>query len=241
MTADEWEASDDALEMLKAVRGKWRDQAALQQALQRYYLACCRAVWPLLPHPRTRRGVEAAERYLDGLASAEDLDRADRDAQWAAHDVESGVYPDIDAARAQAAEALSSGRLRLAPPVDDGSGAPRRHPLNEAAWFAAHAVGYRHDKYMKVRERWYARFHSARLLRCVFANPFRRPTMLPAWRTGDVVGLARGIDEDRAYDRMPLLGDALMDAGADEQLLVHARADGHVRGCWLVDLVLSKE
>jgi hypothetical protein len=63
----------------------------------------------------------------------------------------------------------------------------------------------------------------------------------PRWRTADVVGLARGIGEDRAYDRMPLLGDALMDAGADEQLLAHARAEGHVPGCWLVDLVLGRE
>jgi hypothetical protein len=42
---------------------------------------------------------------------------------------------------------------------------------------------------------------------------------------------------------MPILADALMDAGsADEQILAHCRGDGpHVRGCWVVDLVLENK
>jgi hypothetical protein len=65
----------------------------------------------------------------------------------------------------------------------------------------------------------------------------------PRWRTSDTLGLARGIYEERAFDRMPLLADALMDAGCDdEQVLSHCRSEGpHVRGCWVVDLVLGKE
>jgi hypothetical protein len=56
------------------------------------------------------------------------------------------------------------------------------------------------------------------------------------------MGLALGIDADGAYDRLPLLADALMDAGCDdEQLLAHARTKGRVRGCWLVDLVLGRK
>jgi hypothetical protein len=45
--------------------------------------------------------------------------------------------------------------------------------------------------------------------------------------------LARGIYEDRAFDRLPLLGDALMDAGCDnDDILAHCRSDGpHTRGC----------
>jgi hypothetical protein len=81
------------------------------------------------------------------------------------------------------------------------------------------------------------------LIRDIFGNPFRPVAFDPRWRTADAVGLARGIYEDRAFDRLPLLADALMDAGcADEQVLSHCRSDGpHVRGCWVVDLVLSKE
>jgi hypothetical protein len=81
------------------------------------------------------------------------------------------------------------------------------------------------------------------LIRDIFGNPFRPVAFDPRWRTADAVGLARGIYEDRAFDRLPLLADALMDAGcADEQVLSHCRSEGpHVRGCWVVDLVLGKE
>jgi hypothetical protein len=80
-------------------------------------------------------------------------------------------------------------------------------------------------------------------LRDLFANPFRPVAFDPRWRTEDTFGLARGIYEGRAFDRLPLLADALMDAGcADEQVLSHCRSEGpHVRGCWVVDLVLGKE
>ena len=80
-------------------------------------------------------------------------------------------------------------------------------------------------------------------LRCVFGKPFRPVAFDPRWRTSDVLGLARGIDDERGFDRLPILADALMDAGCDgEEILAHCRSDGqHVRGCWVVDLVLGKQ
>jgi len=82
----------------------------------------------------------------------------------------------------------------------------------------------------------------AAILRCVSGNPFRPVAFDVRWRTADVLGLARGIYEDRAFDRMPLLADALMDTGCDsDDILSHCRSEGpHVRGCWVVDLVLGK-
>jgi hypothetical protein len=81
------------------------------------------------------------------------------------------------------------------------------------------------------------------LIRCIFGNPFRPVAFDSRWRTEDVLGLARGIYEDRAFDRLPLLADALMDAGCDDQqVLGHCRSEGpHARGCWVVDLALGKE
>jgi hypothetical protein len=58
------------------------------------------------------------------------------------------------------------------------------------------------------------------------------------------VALATGIYEERAFDRMPILADALEDAGCDNtDIIAHCRdpKGGHVRGCWVVDLVLGKE
>jgi hypothetical protein len=76
----------------------------------------------------------------------------------------------------------------------------------------------------------------------IFGNLFGPTEFDPRWRTSDVVGLAQAVYEDRVFDRLPILGDALMDAGCDdEQVLAHCRSDGpHVRGCWLVDLILNK-
>jgi hypothetical protein len=81
------------------------------------------------------------------------------------------------------------------------------------------------------------------LLRDLFGNPFRRVAFDPAWRTPTVVSLARGVYADRAFDRLPVLADALMDAGCtDADVLDHCRAPGpHARGCWVVDRVLGKE
>jgi hypothetical protein len=81
------------------------------------------------------------------------------------------------------------------------------------------------------------------MVRCIFGNPFRPTTFDPRWRTSDTVGLARGIYEEPTFDRLPLFGDALMDAGCDDEaILAHCRSEGpHVRGCWVVDLVLGKE
>jgi hypothetical protein len=87
-----------------------------------------------------------------------------------------------------------------------------------------------------------ARALQARLLVCLFGlRPFRPIAFDPDWRTVDAVGVARAIYDDRAFDRLPILADALMDAGcADEQVLAHCRSDGpHARGCWVVDLVLG--
>ena len=83
----------------------------------------------------------------------------------------------------------------------------------------------------------------AALVRDIFGNPFRPVEFDPRWRTADVIGLARPIYDDRAFDRLPLLADALMEAGCDnDEVIAHCRSAGpHVRGCWVVDLVLGKE
>jgi hypothetical protein len=77
----------------------------------------------------------------------------------------------------------------------------------------------------------------------MFSNPARPPEFDPTWLSSDVVALARGIYDERAFDRMPILADALQDAGYDNtDILTHCRGPGpHVRGCWVVDLVLGRE
>jgi hypothetical protein len=86
---------------------------------------------------------------------------------------------------------------------------------------------------------------NAALLRDVLGNPFRPVRVDPSWRLwndGTVVKIAQGIYEERAFDRLPILHDALLDAGCDcMDILTHCRSVGpHERGCWVVDLVLGK-
>jgi hypothetical protein len=80
------------------------------------------------------------------------------------------------------------------------------------------------------------------LLREIVDNPFRPVTLNPAWLTSTVVALATGINSEKAFDRMPILADALQDAGCDkEDILIHLQGPGpHVKGCWALDLILGK-
>jgi hypothetical protein len=84
--------------------------------------------------------------------------------------------------------------------------------------------------------------HSATLLRCIFGNPFRPVTFSDSWRYETAVALATNIYAERAFDRLPILADALEDAGCDDaDVLNHLRGPGpHARGCWVVDGVLGK-
>jgi hypothetical protein len=82
-----------------------------------------------------------------------------------------------------------------------------------------------------------------RVLRDIFGNPFRPVAPDPGWRTSTVVALAQQMYEYRDFAAVPVLADALQDAGCDHpDVLDHCRGPGpHGRGCWVVDLVLGKE
>ena len=89
----------------------------------------------------------------------------------------------------------------------------------------------------------------ARVLREIVGNAFTPPRFEPAWRTDDIVALARGIFEERAFDRMVILADALLDADCDEEaVLRHCRGTEvgvkeppqHIRGCWVIELILNR-
>jgi hypothetical protein len=83
------------------------------------------------------------------------------------------------------------------------------------------------------------------LLRDIIGNPFRPPPALhPAWLSsndGAVRKLAEAIYGDRRFGDLPVLADALEDAGCiDPTLLAHCRGGDHVRGCWVLDLLLGR-
>ncbi len=79
-----------------------------------------------------------------------------------------------------------------------------------------------------------------RLTLILFSEPPRYITMYPNWRTSTVIALATSIHSEKAFDRIPILADALQDAGCDnEHILNHCREiREHDTNCWVVDLVI---
>lgn len=108
-----------------------------------------------------------------------------------------------------------------------------------AVLFANTRLGAGHRTDLRDRER----SAQAGVLRDVLGNPFRPAALDRSWLTSTVAALARGVYRERAFERLPILADALQDAGCeDDQVLTHCRDEAapHVRGCWVVDLLLGK-
>ena len=89
------------------------------------------------------------------------------------------------------------------------------------------------------------RWGQAALLRRIIGCPFRSVSLDPAWLTwhdGLLVWMAQRIYDSRGFSDMPVLADMLEEAGCtDKDILSHCRSGGeHVRGCWVVDLLLSR-
>jgi hypothetical protein len=248
MTEAKWNSSLDVRRLLPVLRKQWRgDQETLEKKLHRYYVACCRAIWQLLPQQGSREGVEVAERYLEGEATREELRKVDYEVEGAAFNLDYNGNPRDIRLWVQAARAISKNKLRaMLHPVE----AVSRELLTKAAYFVDFAVVY---PGMKEKNPWAGDmiwagcdpFLSAPLLREMFGNPFHPSGIDPSWLSwngGTVVHLAQGIYDERAFDRLPILADALEDAGCpDVGILAHCRGPGpHARGCWVVDLLLGK-
>jgi hypothetical protein len=83
-----------------------------------------------------------------------------------------------------------------------------------------------------------------KLIRDLF--PYRYPEIKEGWfcwNEGTILKLAEAIYDDRAFDRLPILADALEEAGCQNAaILGHCRQQGavHVRGCWVVDVLTGR-
>jgi hypothetical protein len=196
---------------------------------------------------RSRRAIEVAERYADGLASPQDVRAAQGDAEHAVRALHAdwphlcrrwrettGSGPNAaggavnpDCALAAALAAMHATAPTLYDPAEE---VPERSSLYSLLDDVGEAPG---DGWKPLGGR----------LRDIVGNPFRPVSVEPSWRASPVLDLARSIYDERAFDRLPILADALEDAGCtNADILGHCRGGGdHVRGCWVVDLVLGKQ
>jgi hypothetical protein len=80
------------------------------------------------------------------------------------------------------------------------------------------------------------------LLREIFGSPSRPASAHSPWLTSTAVSLAERVYATQDFSALPILADALQDAGCENaEVLEHCRGGGeHVRGCWVIDLVLGR-
>jgi hypothetical protein len=211
VTEAEWLACPDPRLSLVFLEGK-----ASERKARLFACGVGRSLWPYLGDHRSRRVVEVAEMNADNLATAAELARAEDAVLGAVRGTASRVAAWVGNHGPWQAARMVMVTLRQA-----------QTEIDAKSW----------------RERLAGR--ALRILRCVFANPFRPATVSSAWLTwqdGLLVSMARQIYETRNFADMPILADALEEAGCtDADILNHCRQPGeHVRGCWVVDLLLGK-
>lgn len=223
MTEREWLACAGPDPMLEFL---WRK--AGDRKLRLFQVACCRRVWDSMPED-CREAVLVAERFADGEAGDGRRRAAQKRMARCPNPADLLEVNARDAAlRANEKTVGRSGRSFLGVAVVAGEAASR---AAGGRGKAAYKAAYRAEEEAE-----------ARLLRCIAGNPFRPVALDPAWLTSTVMELARGIYAERAFDRLPILADALQDAGCGSaDVLTHCREPGpHARGCWVVDLLMGK-
>jgi hypothetical protein len=229
VTEQEWFECTDPFRKLCLFRGRLRTNG-YNRTIRLFACACCRHVWEHLVDERSRHAVEVAERHADGEATDDELIEALTGAREAHQQVfgDSGPCMELAAVYVAADTPFYAARN-----VIEESAQPR--------W---------NERPIHPGRRWKGTTADAKVTRAqimllhdIFNNPFRPVIIDPSWLTPNVIRLAHAIYDDRDFDGLPILSDALEEAGCqDSDLLGHCRGPGpHVRGCWVIDLLLGKK
>jgi hypothetical protein len=248
MTEAEWLACADPERMLNFL-----GEQASKRKRRLFEVACCRRIGHLLVHEVSRETVDVTERNADGLAGEVALvaTRKKAEAVYSALiDQASNGYEhekSWEPVRITVGGVCVDGRAAVVAAVEvcgyDGEDGTE-WSAHRIGMFAAQAIAWDRsaDRFLHEETEQKERAVQAALLRDLCGNPFFPVRVDPAWRTGTVAALAETLYDDRAFDRLPILADALEDAGCtDPAILDHCRGPGpHVRGCWVVDLILGK-
>ena len=224
MTEAEWLACPDPQRMLEFLRGK-----ASERKLRLFACGCCyrlHDLWGMMGG--CLEAVEFANRYADGGATREDLKLAQDDLSNI-----DDYYGSSEEIRFHALDCVTA------------------IPLGDVNGLANRIIEYFEHHHHFTEAELEAEQEAERVLQCeilreFFGNPFRSMAVEPSWLTrydGTVPGLAQAIYDEGAFDRLPVLADALEETGCtNPDILGHCRGPGpHVRGCWVVDLLLGKK
>jgi hypothetical protein len=217
MTEDQWLGSTNPVAMLEFARRK-----VSPRKVRLFACACCRLVWHRLSDERSRRAVRTAERFADGEVSEKILSRDENEA-WK----------------------LVAGVTERTP----------RQFANLIAWQASFRITEANPenfihRVLRASDDQETPTSVANLLREVCGNPFQPPRVAPEWMQWNaqcVEKLAQVIYREGKFEDVPILGDALEEAGCDDVLMLsHCRPAArdkqheHVRGCWVIDAVMGR-
>jgi hypothetical protein len=217
MTEQEWLTCTDPTPMLEFLRGK-----ASERKLRLLVVGCVCQAWSDCKTSETQeawKAIEVAERYSDELASDKQLQAAHQSV-LAAPEWDDLAIHFLYAYASSATAAKIDKAFAVATKSDYAARTtPHASPIIDAD-----------------------RIQRCRLIREIVANPFR-PVIASCCLTATVIAIAQTIYDNRAFDRMPELANALYDAGCDnDEILSHCRGpEPHVRGCWALDMMLGKE
>lgn len=212
MTEEDWSSCSDPQQMVNFLQT--RGQPSLRK-VRLFTCACVRLAFPRLPDKRSRHLFAMAERHADGLVSREERSELWASARWAAQ---------VAGRREDATEGILWILARL---LDDEATLP-----GLAVWHTPYIGGLPIEGPRQCH-----------LLRDLLGPlPFRPVRLSTAWLTAAVLHLAARIYEQRSFEMMAVLADALEESGCDNrEVISHLREQGrvHFRGCWCVDLLLN--
>jgi hypothetical protein len=218
MTQQEWLVCTEPTPLLEFLQGKASDRK-----LRLFCVASCRLIWHLMSEANWRQGVEMAEQYADKVGSKRKMAELAR------------IIENTEITRTQHLPAYN-GEFLPSHAVE----AALRPDASFGSMLSSSVIKVVADRAIQ----------QAKLLHDIFSNPFHPTTHDPAWQTPTVLALATAAYDDRIMPagtldtaRLAVLADALEEAGCDNaDILNHCRQPGvHVRGCWVVDLILGKE
>jgi hypothetical protein len=227
MTEAKWLSSGDPEPMLA-----YLGDTASARKLRYFLVACARRVLPQKPDRDMVEALDVAEHFADGNGTKADLARA-RKSLKEMHHARMTRWAPLYTSNIRSVPAWHAARDQIVRAAREGAGC--------CAWASTRTTSTSGFISMTYPDREMAA--QAALLRDIFGNPFQPLSFDPAWRSATAAAIAQGMYDSRDFSAMPILADALQDAGCDsDDILDHCRGNApHVRGCWVVDLVLEKQ
>ncbi len=255
-TAADWEKCESPTTMLTFLGNRFqrrrphffgrvaKSDPAAQRKLRLVACGFCRRLWHDLPDGEYRAAVERTEQYADGAISAPELAET-REILIAS------ALPFEPVTREKIHRAITNA-MRTYPQEDVGR---LLYVALSTAWEVGELEAVPRDVWTAAEPQWYA-YVGARaavasssseklravVLRDVFPNPFDEPKVKPEWMTWNsetIRRLAEAIYSEHRFGDLPILADALEEAGCDDAaILQHCRdSNPHIRGCWAIDLL----